>query len=35
MPFYKSEGKVPKKRHTTMYNGEKTLLRGINKQEWI
>jgi len=23
MPFYKSEGKVPKKRHTTMYNGEK------------
>ena len=23
MPFYKSEGKVPKKRHTTMYNGKK------------
>ncbi|MAV58687.1 MAG: homogentisate 1,2-dioxygenase [Candidatus Marinimicrobia bacterium] len=23
MPFYKSEGKVPKKRHTTMFNGKK------------
>ena len=33
MPFYKSEGKVPKKRHTSMYNGKKIYYEELISRE--